>query len=467
VRASKVFLLLFILLFGGALETAWSVRNRVAFSPLGCRVLGGRFWGQSWSYDSEARFDAPANKVVEVQNSFGAVRVTQGQPAEVKVVLRKVVYAGSEQAARSFASRITIVGRSEGDGLRLTTNRGEFEEGDESRKGLETHLEIQVPPGTVLKVRNEHGVVEASDLDRADLATSFDDMRLVRVAGEATLEVRHGDLAAQDIGGSLSLTARHGDAEIKSVKGRATVDIQHGHLTANQVAGLSVTSSHGDIRIEDCQGDLNVQAQHGDVTAKQVAGRAQVATSFGDLELERLSGEVRAKAQNGEVSVIEAQGPVFAEASFDDVKLRQVAGAAEVTVSHGGVSAEDVGGDLRVKASGDDVDLSNVRGTLEVDVQRGGVTIAPGGPLAKAVSVKTTFGGIVLRIPAGSRVDLEASSLRGEVKVAATGFTVAESGSGRFRGQLGGGGNLVKLVSDNGDVRVETTTQEAHEPVKH
>ncbi len=466
-KASKVFLLLFILALGGAVETAWSVRNRVAFSPLGCRVLGGRFWGESWSFDSEARFDAPANKSVEVQNAFGAVRVTQGQAPDVRVVLRKVVFAGSQEAARAFASRIKIVGQSEGDGLRVTTNRAEFEEGDESRKGLETHLEIQLPPGTALKVRNQHGLVEASDVERADLATSFDDVRLVRVAGPATLELRHGDLTAEDVGGSLNLSVRHGDAEIKNVKARATADIQHGHLTANQVGGLSVTASQGDVRVEDCRGDLDVNAQHGDVSAKQVAGRVEVTTSFGDVELERLSGEVRAKAQNGEVSVVEAQGPVFAETSFDDVKLRQVAGAAEVTVSHGGVSAEDIGGDLRVKASGNDVDLNQVRGAIEVEVERGSVTLVPGIPLTKAVSVKTTFGGIELTVPAGSRIDLEVSSLRGEVEVAVPGFTIAESGSGRFRGQLGGGGSLVKLTSDNGDVRVQAPTQEAREPVKH
>lgn len=466
-RARKVFLLLCILLFGGILETAWSVRNRAEFSPLGCRVLGGRFWGESWSYESEARFDAPGGNAIEVQNSFGAVRVTKGQPGEVRVTLRKVVYAWSEESARNFASRIQIVGHAEGDALRLTTNRRQLENGNENRTGLETHLEIQVPPGTALKVRNEHGAVEASDLDRADLATSFDSLRLVRVAKDATVEVRHGDAAAEDIGGSLSLSTRHGDAELKSVQGRATVDVQHGQVSASQVAGLSLTSSHGDVRVEECRGDLEVTAEHGGVTARGVEGRAQVATSFGDVDLQKLNGEVRAKAQNGEVSVAEAKGPVFAEASFNDVKLRQVAGSAEVTVSHGGVSAEDIGGDLRVKASGNDVDLSDVRGAIEVEVERGGVTILPGSALTKPVTVKTTFGGIVLKVPAGSRFELEASSLRGEVEVAAPGFTISESGSGRFKGQLGGGGSLVKLASDNGDVRVEPATQEAREQVKH
>lgn len=466
-RASKVFLLLSILLFGGFLETAWSVRNRVAFSPLGCRVLGGHFWGESWSYQSEARFDAPSSHSIEVQNSFGAVRVTKGQPGEVRVSLRKVVYAWSEEAARSFADRIQIVGQAEGDALRLSTNRGQIEDRNENRTGLETHLEIQVPPGTRLKVRNQHGVVEASDLDRADLATSFDSLRLARVAKDATVEVRHGDAAAEEIGGSLSLSIQYGDAELKSVQGRATVDVQHGQVSASQVAGLSVTSAYGHVKVDECRGDLEVNAQHGNVTAKGVEGRAQVATSFGDVDLQKLNGEVRAKAQNGAVSVAEAKGPVFAEASFNNVKLRQLTGSAEVTVSHGGVSAEDIGGDLRVKASGNDVDLSDVRGAIEVEVERGGATILPGGALIKPVTVKTTFGGIVLKVPAGSRFELEASSLRGEVEVAARGFTISESASGRFKGQLGGGGSLVKLVSNNGDVRVEATTQEAREQVKH
>ena len=466
-RASKVFLLLSILLFGGFLQAAWTVRNQVAFSPLGCRVLGGRFWGDSWSFESEARFDAPPSSAVEVRNAFGAVRVSKGQPGEVKVILRKVVWAGSEPAARDFASGLQIVGQREGDRLLLATNRDQFENGHQDRAGFETHLEIQVPPGTALKVRNQHGVVEASDLEQADLATSFESLRLTRVAKDATVEVRHGDASAQEIGGSLNLSARHGDAEVKGVVGRATLDVQHGNTSVSQVGGLSLTSAHGGVQIEDCRGELDVTAEHGDVTARGVEGRAQVATSFGDLDLERLKGEVRAKAQNGEVSITDAKGPVFAEASFNDVKLRQVASSAEVTVTHGGASIEDIEGNLRVKASGNDVDLSNVRGAIEVEVERGGASILPGGALTKPVAVKTTFGGIVLQVPAGSRFDLEVSSLRGEIGVDAQGFTVSESGAGHFKGQLGGGGSLVKLASENGDVRVEAATQEARKQVKH
>jgi DUF4097 and DUF4098 domain-containing protein YvlB len=86
------------------------------------------------------------------------------------------------------------------------------------------------------------------------------------------------------------------------------------------------------------------------------------------------------------------------------VTLRRVASSAEVTVTHGGASIEDVEGNVRVKASGNDVDLSNVRGAIEVEVERGGSTILPGAALTQPVTVKTTFGGIVLKVPAGSRL---------------------------------------------------------------
>src|SRR6185436_20334314 len=45
VRASKLGLLILILAFGGAVETAWNVRQHIDVGPLGCRALGGRFYG--------------------------------------------------------------------------------------------------------------------------------------------------------------------------------------------------------------------------------------------------------------------------------------------------------------------------------------------------------------------------------------------------------------------------------------
>ncbi len=463
-RAGKVFLFLFILGFGSAVETAWSLRHNVAFSPWGCRIIGGRFWGQSFSFDSQQQFTVPPGTTLDVENAFGAVRVTRGVDSEVRVTLRKVVYSPTQTAARTLAERIRVVGREEAGILHLGTNRSEIEGGlggDES--GFETHLEVAVPPGTPLKVHNEHGLVEAEDVDSAKISSSFDSVRVARVAKAVEIETRHGDVVVSEVGGDLSASVRHGEIEAKTVQGTAQILVQHGDARVSDVRGLALTSAHSDVEIDGCQGDLNVKGENGDVSAKRVTGRAEVSTTFGDLDLQELGGEVRAKAGNGEVTISDAKGPVFAEASFNSVTLRRIAGAADVVVSHGGALIEDVAGDLKLRSSGDDVHVEAVTGAIEVEVERGGATVIPGGPLTQPLAVTTTHGGIVLRVPEGSRFELDATSLRGELEVAVPGLTVSESSRDRVKGQMGGGGSLVKLSSTNGDVRVEPGSPEAAE----
>jgi hypothetical protein len=74
--ARRVALLLLILAFGGAIDAAWFVRDHADLGPMGCRVLAGKFYGPSFSFDSEQTQAVAAGTAVEVQNAFGGVRIT-------------------------------------------------------------------------------------------------------------------------------------------------------------------------------------------------------------------------------------------------------------------------------------------------------------------------------------------------------------------------------------------------------
>src|SRR5260370_27905795 len=209
VSARKIGLLFLILGLGAGLETAWSIRNRIDLGPEGCRVLGGRFYGPSWTFEEEVRQAVPAGARVEVQNAFGSVRVSAGSPGEVKVSLRKLVFLPAEERAREFAGRVVARALVEGDVVRVSTNRDEVGRGD--RVGLETHLDLRVPPGSAVVVRNEHGQVKVEDVARADITASYDGVEVSRVAGGLDLKSRHGSVGVSGVGGDLTLDARYRD----------------------------------------------------------------------------------------------------------------------------------------------------------------------------------------------------------------------------------------------------------------
>ena len=142
-RASKVGLLVLILVFGGLVETAWFVENRFDVGPSGCRVLGWRPYGPSFSFEEQQRHPVTAATALEVENAFGAVRVKKGEPGQVQVLLRKVVFRRTEEEARAFAQNIRLNVVAEGQQGRqvLILHRcGEL---------LQNQIQLEQPPAAI------------------------------------------------------------------------------------------------------------------------------------------------------------------------------------------------------------------------------------------------------------------------------------------------------------------------------
>jgi hypothetical protein len=108
VTARRLALLLLILVMGGAVDAAWFLRQHVGVGPVGCRVMGGRFQGPSFSFDAEDRRPLAAEPPSR-SRTFGTVRVVRSPTSELRVSLRKVVYRDTEEKARAFAERLRLV----------------------------------------------------------------------------------------------------------------------------------------------------------------------------------------------------------------------------------------------------------------------------------------------------------------------------------------------------------------------
>jgi hypothetical protein len=467
VRASKFGVLFLILGFGGTVETAYQVRNRFGVGPWDWQVLTGNKWsGPSYNFEETESQAVPAGTAVEVDNAFGGVQTMIGPAGEVKVRLRKVVYRRTEAEAETFAQQIRLARALDGGTLRVGTNRREVEAGQQgNRVGFETHLEITLPPGTRLKVVNEHGAIDAADVAEATLVGSFDSIRLDRVAGAASIEAQHGDVAVADVAGTLALTARHGSVEMRNVKGRATVEVEHGDVTANEVGGLALTIRHGELSADGILGDLSVTGEHAGVQAAAITGRVVVETGFQDVLVERVGGDVRVVSKHGAVHARDVAGAIYAEAGFDDVALERIAGPVEVRVTHGGLKAESLEKGGLVRTAGDDVIIDGFKGGLDVQSERGNVRLTASGPMTDATSVRVTQGGIDLEVAEGSRFALDATSgAGGEISANVAGLTTTESTAQRLTGTMGGGGSKVSLSAEGGNIelrsaRTGTTTE--------
>jgi DUF4097 and DUF4098 domain-containing protein YvlB len=460
VKASKIFLLLAILGVGGSVETAWQVRNHFGVGPMGWVILGGKFRGPHFDFETTEIREVPTGTAIEVQNAFGLVDVKPGEPGKVSVTLRKVVFLPSQQKARELADKLKIEATLEGSWLHITTNRqeldgsGEIHFGWDQSAGFETHLTVRVPPEAEVSVTNSHGRVDVADVAAATIETSYDDARVERVKGATNLTLRHGDLAASALGGEAQISVRYGDVKLSDAAGRVKVSQAHGDVSAMRTGPLTVEIEYGDLTSETVAGALQVRGQHAEVRASGVSEGADVETSYQDVTLQDVGGDVRAKAEHGALKCTNVRGAVSAGSSFNDTQLQDVGGPVEASVSHGGIHAKRLTAGARLKTEGDDIVLEGFKGAVTVDAKHGGVRLVPDGPITQAVTASASFGDLSLEAPEGSRFEITAAADQGEVSVVLPGLAVSQAGKRSMAGKLGTGGALVQLQASHGDVTV-------------
>jgi hypothetical protein len=162
----------------------------------------------------------------------------------------------------------------------------------------------------------------------------------------------------------------------------------------------------------------------------------ELKTGGGDVRMADLEGTFRLKTSGGDVNVSDAKGNLDAETSGGDMRVRQLSGDLVLHTSGGDIWAEDIGGRVDVHTSGGDVVVSLLRGN------------AQGGDIA------TTGGDIHVALDPAVNLDVEASAGGGDVDsdlpLTITG-TVAHSS---LRGTLGKGGELLRLHTTGGDIRI-------------
>jgi len=457
--ARKIFFLILLLGFGAAVETAWQVRGDWRIGPEGCRVIGGRFYGPSYSFEQTANRAVPAGETprVEVKNAFGAVKVAAGAPGVVRVKLRKVVFLPTEEKAKAFADTVELRLSADGAAVKVGTNRDEIARREDV--GLETHLDIEAPPDTAVEVRNEHGRVDLSGLASADVVTSFDGVTVERIAGPVQLEARHGDVRVRRVEGVLTLSSRHGNVEVEDVAGTAKLDVEHGDLVARRTGAADVGIRFGALTAEGVRGDIVVRGAHAELRAADVAGRAELETSFARIHVARVGGDVRATAKNGDITAEDVAGGLYAETTHAGVTLDRVDGPVQASADHGNVEGRGLARGARLRSTAGEVSLDGFAGPVEVEVDHGSAHLSPRAALAAPLTVSASTGEVHLDVPDGSRFDLDAESRRGELRTDVPGLAAAETerehGRGRrLSGKLGGGGALVRLRAD-GDVVLE------------
>jgi len=162
----------------------------------------------------------------------------------------------------------------------------------------------------------------------------------------------------------------------------------------------------------------------------------EVKTGGGDVHTSDLEGMVRLRTSGGDVEVTDLRGNLDAETSGGDMRVHELNGDLRLRTSGGDIRATGVSGRVEVHSSG---------GDIEVDLTRGN---ASGG------EVETSGGEIHVALDPSVSLDLEASAGGGDVHSDLPLTVTGKMSESSVRGTLGKGGQLLRLHSAGGDIRV-------------
>lgn len=88
---------------------------------------------------------------------------------------------------------------------------------------------------------------------------------------------------------------------------------------------LNVSSASGDIRFTDT-GDLTVKTASGDVHGHKVGGKLNFVSASGDLHIESIGDRASVSTASGDIQIGEASGPITTSTMSGDVQVRRFGG---------------------------------------------------------------------------------------------------------------------------------------------
>jgi len=198
---------------------------------------------------------------------------------------------------------------------------------------------------------------------------------------------------------------------------------------------LAIETSGGGIKVSGTRGQARLETSGGGIDVRNVDGDLEAHTSGGGIKLRELKGRIRVDTSGGGVEAASIDGPIHAQSSGGSIELERVTGDIDAETSGGGIRLIEAGGRVRADTSGGGIQATFARGN-----SRGG-------------TLETSGGGIDVALDPSVDLAIEASgnSVKTDLPLRVRG----EISRGSLSGELGRGGNTLKMHTSGGSVRIQ------------
>jgi hypothetical protein len=142
------------------------------------------------------------------------------------------------------------------------------------------------------------------------------------------------------------------------------------------------------------------------------------------------------------------------ETTNGGVSVKGTRGPADLESTNGGVSVADVEGKLHLETTNGGIDATDVAGAVEASTTNGAIEVTLRDlPDGSNLSFSTTNGGVTVSLPRDARLTIDAETTNGRIS---NDFEIDSKSSSKhhLRGDINGGGGLLKVDTTNGSVEI-------------
>jgi DUF4097 and DUF4098 domain-containing protein YvlB len=403
---------------------------------------------------------------LDVDNSFGGVRITGTDTGPMRWTWKLSVHARTDAEAQQMAEDIICRSNLVGARLGLAVTLPNLTQ----PHTIQSDFEIIVPKASSARTRTRFGPTEIDRLGgnveaigqngrvqiqhiggtvRAD--TSFDSLD-VSDTGPAILKNQNGEIQAIRIGGRLDAGTSFGPLLAQDIAGPAALVNQNGSVKAAGIVGtLGVRTSFDSISVQEIHGAASLTNQNGRVEASAIGGPLEARTSFDSVSARDIGGRVYVHSQNGRVEIVRAKGDVDIRTSFDRLSVEDIEGGAILENQNGEIEASGVTGavkadtsfaTLNIKGGGPQFICHNQNGPIHLHATSVGIT---------NIEAHTSFDNIEVHLPNGVKPALVAHTSFGEIE---SDYPVMMKPSGQNGFADTDSSLRANLQNENGNIRV-------------
>jgi DUF4097 and DUF4098 domain-containing protein YvlB len=292
--------------------------------------------GGNWVQEMTGNLGSAKN--LRVKLATGSVKVLGGSQSGITFVIHRRAYTSSEERARHEFESYRVSAQIKGDTAWIVAESGWRD------RRCSDDLVVNVPRNLdAAKIETGGGSINASGIaGRVELESGGGSLQLDDIGGEIAAETGGGSIEVGNVGGSVSLHTGGGSIKIKSAKGEIKAESGGGSLVVlSGLQGAVLETGAGSIRVEKCGGNVKATTGGGSVELGDIGGPAQIETGAGSIRLASSKGRVQAQTGGGTIQ-LDGATSVRAETAAGGIVVKLLNGADHRSDSTLETSAGDI-----------------------------------------------------------------------------------------------------------------------------